>query len=143
MPFCPALTVETVSVADVAPEIVLNDVAPGASNSHCTDGAGLPEAAAVKVALTPLLTAMLAGWVVTAAAKSTLRVAAVLVAVPTELVNTASYLVPFCAATVLATARVGDVAPEIELNDVAPGASDCHCTVAAGLAEAAAVNVAV
>ena len=66
-----------------------------------------------------------------------------LVAVPAEFVNTASYFVPLSADVVPGTVSVVDVAPVIGVNDDAPGASDCHCTVGVGVPEAAAVNVAV
>ena len=60
----------------------------------------------MNVAVRPRVTVTLAGCVVTVGAKSTVSVAALVVAVPTELVNTARYWLPFCAAVVLATLNV-------------------------------------
>ena len=65
--------------------------------SHCTVGVGEPVAAAVKVAVVPEATVTLEGLVVTVGGAVTVRVAAVVVAVPTELVKTASYWSPFSA----------------------------------------------
>ena len=84
---------------------------PSVDTCHCTVGVGLPEAAAVNVAVAPAVTVAFAGCVVTVGAKSTVSVAAVVVAVPCELVNTARYWVPFWAAVVDAIVSVVDVAP--------------------------------
>ena len=73
----------------------------------------------------------------------TVSVAALLVAVPAELVNTASYLLPLSASVVLATVSVSDVAPVIGVNVAPPSVETCHCTVGVGVPDAAAVNVAV
>ena len=62
---------------------------------HCTVGVGLPDAAAVNEAFDPAETDWLTGFVVTAGAKFTVNVAAVVVAVPEAFVKTAWYLVPF------------------------------------------------
>ncbi len=65
--------------------------------SHCTLGLGVPVAAAVKLAVSPEATVALEGSVVMTGAvvgTVTLRVAAVVVAEPTELVKTASYSSP-------------------------------------------------
>ena len=64
---------------------------------------------------------------------------------PNAFVNTASYLVPDWAAVVAPVDSVVDVAPLIAVNELAPGASDCHCTDGAAQllgVEPAAVNVA-
>ena len=74
---------------------------PSVLTCHCTVGVGLPLAAAVKVAVWPAVTVWLVGWVVTEGANwavVTVRVAALVVAVPTLLVNTAWYSSPFWAA---------------------------------------------
>ena len=66
--------------------------------SHCTVGVGDPVAAAVKVAVSPEATVRFEGLVVTVGVvvgTVTVRVAAAVVAVPTELVKTASYWSPF------------------------------------------------
>ena len=67
---------------------------------HCTVGAGVPEAAAVKLTDVPALTVWLLGLVVTTggAEVTTVNVAAVVVAVLAELVKTARYMLPDCAA---------------------------------------------
>ncbi len=65
--------------------------------SHCTLGLGVPVAAAVKLAVSPEATVALEGSVVMTGGAVTLRVAAVVVAEPTELVKTASYSSPFSA----------------------------------------------
>ena len=72
-------------------------------------------------------------------------VAGLVVVEPNALVNVASYFVPLCAVVVAGVVYDADVAPEIGENELAPGASEDHCTVgAAQLAgvEPAAVNVA-
>ncbi|MGA2835641.1 MAG: hypothetical protein ABSF84_03490 [Acidimicrobiales bacterium] len=68
---------------------------PSVDTSHCTVGVGLPVAAAVKVAVAPATTVVLAGSVVTTGTPLIVSVAAVVVAVPTELVKTASNWSPF------------------------------------------------
>ena len=76
----------------VAPATSLQLVPPSVLTCHCTVGVGVPVAAAVKVAFAPAVTVWLAGWVVTCgcwAAAVTVSVAALLVAVPAALVNTA------------------------------------------------------
>ena len=88
-PFWAAVVVLRVRVVLVAPEMLLKVEPPSVLTCHCTVGVGLPLAAAVKVAVWPAVTVWLAGWVVTVGAKSTVRVAALVVAVPTLLVKTA------------------------------------------------------
>ena len=85
---------------------------------HCTVvGVGLPSlAAAMKVAVPPALTVWLVGLVVTVGAKSTVRVAAlVVVPVPAALLKTARYSLPFWAVVVVKL-RVAMVAPAMSLN---------------------------
>lgn len=75
----------------------------------------------------------------------TVRVAALVFVGPLSLVNVASYFVPLCAVVVGGVVYEADVAPLIGVNEVAPGALEDHCTVAAEQfagVEAAAVNVA-
>jgi hypothetical protein len=69
----------------------------------------------------------------------TVRVAAVVVTVPTELVNTAWYLFPFCEKAAV-NVSVVEVALGTLLN-APPLTLTCHCTVGAGLPLAAAVKV--
>jgi hypothetical protein len=80
------------SVVEVAPGTSLKVAPPSVLTCHWTVGAGLPLAAAVNVAVLASQTAWLEGFVVTAGAVFTVRVAAVVVAVPQELVKTARYL---------------------------------------------------
>jgi hypothetical protein len=80
-----------VSVGDVAPVKFANVIPPLVLTCHCTVGAGAPVAAAVNVAFTPAMAVMFAGFVVTAGAKVIVNVAAEVVAVPIEFVNTALY----------------------------------------------------
>jgi len=86
----------------------------------------------------------LADWVVIAGGvrEFTVSVAAVVVAVPAELVNTARYWLPFCAKAV-AKLRVVEVAAEMLLNVTPLSALTCHCTVGVGEPVAATVKVAV
>ena len=74
----------------------------------------------------------------------TVSVAAVVVAVPAELVNTARYRYPFCDEAVVKP-RMVEVAPAPEtlLKFAPPSVFTCHCTVGAGEPVAAAVKVAV
>jgi len=72
---------------------------------------------------------------------TTVKVAAVVAAVPTELVKTAWYLFPFCAKAALKVSVV-EVAPG-RLLKAPPPTLTCHCTVGAGVPLAAAVKVAV
>ena len=83
-------------MVEVAPLIAVNVVAPLVLTSHSTVSAPLGlELATVKVAVAPALTVWLAGSVVT---WSTVSVAAdVVAAVPTLLLKTASYSLPFSA----------------------------------------------
>ena len=77
-----------------------------------------------------------------AGAELIVNVAALLVAVPLLLVNTArNCLPPSDAVTV--NEYVVDVAPLMLLNVDPPSVLTCHCTVGVGLPLAAAVNVAV
>ena len=75
----------------MAPEILAYRPPPLVLTCHCTVGAGVPVAAAVKVTGWPAVTVWLIGLVVTTGAALTVSVAAVVVAVPTLLVKTARY----------------------------------------------------
>ena len=72
----------------MAPAMLLQ-VAPSVLTCHYTVGAGLPLAAAVKVAVWPALTVVLLGFLVTVGAYCTVSVAAVVVAEPAPFVKTA------------------------------------------------------
>src|SRR5437899_5799623 len=96
-PFCDKAVVK-LRVVEVAPETLLNVPPPSVLTCHCTVGVGEPVAAAVKVAVWPALTVWFAGCVVIVGGvgEFTVRVAAVLVAIPAEFVNTARDWVPLC-----------------------------------------------
>jgi hypothetical protein len=143
-PFCAAVTEVSVSVVEVAPEMFVNVELPAGADCHCTVGVGLPEAAAVQVTVCPTRAGCgeQPGCVVTAGTVLTVSVAAVVVAVPPELVNTARYWLPDSDRLVGDTVSVVEVAPETLVNVVPPSVDTCHCTVGVGVPEAAAVNVA-
>ena len=80
------------SFVEVAPEILVKGAPLPVLCCHCTVGVGVPLAAALKLAVRPVLTVWLVGFVVTtgaAGAGFTVSVAAVVVADPAEFVNTA------------------------------------------------------
>ena len=109
-----------------------------------------PSAEAVKLAGCPSLTVWLSGCVVIGPIQSTVSVAAFDVTLPAVFVNTARYSYPFCECTVALTVRLLVVVPAsldvlavsvVSLLQLLPSLLDtCHCTLAAGLANAAAVN---
>jgi hypothetical protein len=72
----------------------------------------------------------------------TVRVAALVVAVPAEFVNTARYWFPLCDKAAVKL-RVVEVAPGTLLKFAPPFVLTCHCTVGVGEPVAAAVKVAV
>ena len=87
----------------------------------------------------------MAGWVVIVGSVGelfTVSVAAVVVAVPAEFVNTARYRFPLCDKAVVKF-RVVEVAPETLPNVTPASVLICHCTVGVGEPVAAAVKVAV
>src|ERR1041384_8358462 len=69
----------------------------------------------------------------------TVSVAAAVVAVPQEFVNTARYWLPFCEICVVKV-RLVFVAPMMSVNGPPP-VEICHCTVGAGVPVAPAVKV--
>jgi len=91
--FCAAVTFEIVYVVDVAPLMFAQVEPPLLESCHCTDGVGLPYAAAVNVAAAPAFTVWLVGLLVTqgAIALVTVRVAALVRADPRVFVKTARY----------------------------------------------------
>src|SRR6266568_1174167 len=72
----------------------------------------------------------------------TVNVAALEVALPAELLNTAWYRLPFCDKLAV-NVSVVEVAPAISLKLTPPSVLTCHWTVGAGVPVAAAVNEAV
>jgi hypothetical protein len=151
LPDCEVLVGEIVNVVEVAPETFVNVVPPSVDCCHCTVGAeqlaGV-EAAALNVAGFGAVTVTSIGCVVTVGATHaglTVSVAALLVALPAEFVNTARYLFPDCDVLVGEMVSVVDVAPVTFVNVVPPSVDCCHCTVGAEQpagVEPAAVNVA-
>ena len=93
LPSSPELVVK-LSVALVAPLMFVNAEPPSVLSCHCTVALGSALAAAVNVAVLPALTVRSAGGVVTCGTYCTVSVAAVVVAVPMELVKTARYSLP-------------------------------------------------
>jgi hypothetical protein len=140
-PVCEAATVN-VRVVEVAPGMFVKLAPLLVLTCHCTVGAGLPLAPAVKVTLLPALTLWLAGFAVIAGGVLTVSVAALVIAVPALLMNTARYWFPFWAAAAV-NIRLVEVAPAILLNVEAPLVFTCHCTVGAGLPVPAALKVTV
>ena len=138
--FCPAEVVN-VSVVEVAPEMLLNVEPPSVDTCHCTVGAGVPLAAAVKLTLAPAQTVWFTGFVVTVGGVFTVSVAAFVVAVPQVFVKTARNLFPFWPLVVV-NVRVVEVAPDTLLNVAPPSVETCHWTVGEGLPDAAAVKLA-
>ncbi|HEY5121535.1 MAG TPA: hypothetical protein VII84_08155, partial [Acidimicrobiales bacterium] len=72
----------------------------------------------------------------------TLKVAGLVVAEPWELVNVASYSLPFIALVTEFNVRVLDVAPVTAVNVAPPFVETLHCTLGVGEPVAAALNVA-
>src|SRR5436305_789145 len=85
------------------------------------------------VEVAPALIVRLLGCVVMLGAKSTVSLAALLVAEPMLLVKTTRYRSPLSAAEAV-NERVVEVAPAISLKWAPPSVLTCHCTVADGLA---------
>src|SRR5271156_2493990 len=134
------------SVGVVPPATFVNEAPPFELTCHCTVGVGVPDAAAVNVAVAPTVTVAFAGLLVIVGAMFaafTVRVAAVVVAVPAAFVKTARYLLPLIALVVPVMLSVADVAPDKFVNVPPPFVLTCHCTVGVGEPDAAAVNVAV
>src|SRR5580698_9349190 len=88
------------------------------------------------------LSTPLGGTHFTAAGGLTINVAALLVAVPTVLVNTASYSFPLSVVVVSVIVRVVEVAPLMAVQVFPPSVDTDHCTVGVGVPLAAAVKVA-
>src|SRR2546425_2589315 len=140
----PYTTLFRSSVVEVAPERMLKVAPPSVLTCHCTVGVGEPVAAVVKVAVWPAFTVWFAGCVAMTGGvgEFTVSVAAVVVAVPAEFVNTARYWFPLCDKAVVKLSVV-EVAPATLLNVTPPSVLTCHCTVGVGEPVAAAVKVAV
>jgi len=87
-PFCEASAVKA-SVVEVAPAMFVKVAPPSMLCCHCTVRAGDPVAAAVKVAVCPAFTVTFTGFSVIVGALFTVSKAAVVVAEPLVLLNTA------------------------------------------------------
>jgi hypothetical protein len=111
LPSCVELTMKD-NVVDVAPATAEYDEPPFVLTIHCTVGVGVPLAAAEKVAVLPALVDTFEGLVLMAGMEPVINGAGVLVALPIEFVNTASYRFPFIAG-VTVKVKVYDVAPAI------------------------------
>src|SRR5258708_981923 len=111
LPFIAAVTLLSASVADVAPLMSGKEPPPLVLTFDWTVGVGLPLAAAVKLALAPALAVWLLGCVMTTGAVLTVSVAALVVTLPTLLVNTASYSLPFMPTVTALSVSVVEVAP--------------------------------
>jgi hypothetical protein len=122
-------------VVDVAPLMLPNVTPPSVETCHCT----VPLAAALNDAVVPAQDVALVGFVVMAGAEVTVSVAAVVVAEPQPLVNTAWYCFALSPDAVVKL-YVPEVAPAMLVN-VTPSVETCHCTVPLPLA--AALNDAV
>src|SRR5271163_2892995 len=134
------------SVVDVAPDMFANVPPPFVLTCHCTVGVGDPDAAALNVAVDPAVTVTFAGLVVIVGAvfaAFTVKVPAVVVALPAALVKTARYSLPLIATVVPVMLNVVDVAPATFVNVPPLLVLTCHCTVGVGEPVAAAVKVAV
>ena len=93
------------SVVLVAPLMLAKLVPPLVLSCHCTVAFGSALAAAVNVAVWPAVMVASAGGVVICGAKCTVKAAALVVAVPTELEKTARYSLWSCAATTVVEAQ--------------------------------------
>src|SRR6185369_12231395 len=135
-----AATALKVKLGLVAPAMSLNVSPPSMLSCHCTVGAGLPLALALKVTL-PGQTVWLDGFNVTTGPLSRVKIAAVLGTLAAHtLLKRARYWLPLSAATALKV-KLGLVAPAMSLNVTPPSMLSCHCTVGAGLPLAPAVKV--
>ena len=134
---------EIVYLVAVAPAMEVQLAPASVETSHCTEGVGNPDAVASKLALWPSATVTLLGCLVTAGAFWTVSVAASLVALPSELVNTARYSWPLSVVVALAIVSVVEVAVLMLLQVLPPFVDCCHRTFGAGWPEAIASNVAV
>src|SRR5271166_5355094 len=115
---------------------------PSVEISHCTVGAGKPDAVASKTAFSPTSRVMLAGCCVTAGGTSTVSVAALLVALPAAFVNTARYSSPFSETVASAIVSLSEVAPSTSVHVLPLFVEISHCTLGVGNPEPAASKTA-
>src|ERR1035437_1434320 len=126
----------------VAPAICCQLAPWSVETSHCTVGAGKPDAVASKAALWPSSTVTPTGCLVTAGSFWTVSVAASLVAVPAVFLNVARYSWPLLEVLTLASVSLFDVAPATFVQFLPAFTDVSHCTVGAGKSEAAASKAA-
>jgi hypothetical protein len=136
-PLCAAVTAVEVNVADVAPPTLLNVTPLSVLTCHCTVGAGLPLAAAVKLALLPAVTVWFAGFIVIAGPWFTVSVKLCVASAPAPLcaVNVMGYVPPLPAAGVPLSVPVAAV------NVTPLGSAPVSLNVGAGSPTAVTVNV--
>src|SRR5205814_600926 len=116
-----AVTAVKLSVVDVAPGMSLNP--DPVSTCHCTVGAGLPVADAVKLAVVLSQTVVLTGAAVPAGAVVTMIGVTTVVVLPHASVNTARYFLPLSPAASM-NESVVDVAPGMSVKP--EPLSTCH-----------------
>ncbi len=133
---------EIVSCGETAPSTALQLTPASVETSHCTLGAGKPDAVASSTALWPSSTTTLDGWCVTAGAFCTVSVAAALTASPSTFLNAARYSCPLSADVVVAIVNALDVPPATADHVLPPLDELSHLTVGAGEPDADASNVA-
>src|ERR1700735_186393 len=118
-----------VKVVDVAPAKFAK-APPPVLTCHCTVGVGEPDATAVNVAIAPAVTDRFVGLEVIVGAvlfaAFTVKVAAVVVAMPDALVKTARYWLPLEATVVPTTLNIVAVAPATLANVAPPFVLNCH-----------------
>src|SRR5437588_4781377 len=141
-PFSASTVCSIVSWFEVAPGTMLHVPPPLVEISHCTVGAGNPDAAASNVAPSPASTVVLVGSCVTTGGACTVSVASCVVAEPAAFVNTARYRSPSSESDALEIVSRLDVAAGTALQVPPPSVEISHCTVGAGNPDADASNVA-
>ena len=123
-----------------------NDEPPLVETSHCTLGAGTPDASAVNDAAAGSTTVADAGLFVIFGASvnaSTVSVAGAVSASPTAFLNRALYCQPLSETFVASTLSVSVVFPASVVsgaNEEPPLVETSHCTLGAGTPDASAVN---
>ncbi len=116
---------------------------PSVDDAHWTVGVGVPAGTTEKVADPPTATVVFWGGVVTEGATASVRLADVVVAVPTASVNTARYRFPAVVGPTV-TDRTSLWPPiPTEVQEAPSLVDDCHCTVRVAPPTAAALKEAI
>ena len=132
-PFSEVCALAIVSLSSVARGILVHSAPPSVEISHCTVGAGNPDAAASKLALWPSETVLLTGCLVTLGALWTVSVAGLLTAFGgLLLVNAARNSYPFSESFALAIVSRSVVAPGISVQWTPASVEISHWTVGSG-----------